>query len=160
MISTCVRVWDFLWRFSFFRFGSFHAPVGALNYVVAFFLFWYYGVDKYVATIFGHVVHVTLAFFYDRDVTFRAQEKRGVRTFALYWFNDVVSLCSILLTIYVLVDQLALHLILMQYWHWPEDQAIAAMRAVPAMIIGTSVTYGLNKIWTFNEEINSQSKLT
>ena len=84
MIRTTLRVWDFLWRYSFFRFGAFHVPVGLLNYTVAFMLFWYYGADKYVAIMTGHFIHVAIGFFYDRDVTFQAEEKRGRRALATY----------------------------------------------------------------------------
>lgn len=158
MVCMISRVWNHLWRFKFFRFGVFHVPAGTLNYLVAFLLYWYYGIDKYVATITGHVIHVTLGFFYDRDVTFRAQEKRGLKAWMKYWINDVVSLCSILLTIYVVVDLWAIHLIAAQYLLWSEEKMVVLIRAVPAMIIGTSLTYTLNKFWTFNET-SQQSKL-
>jgi len=159
MIRMFLRVWRFLWRFSFFRFGTFHVPAGTLNYTVAFLLFWYVGVDKYTATTVGHFIHVTIGFFYDRDVTFQAQEKRGRRAFVTYWFNETLSFASILLTIYLLVDFYSVHLLLAGYMSWPEEWAIAAVRAVPAMIIGTAITYGLNKIWTFNEA-SGQPKLS
>ena len=77
MIRIFSRVWKFLWHYSFFRFGTFHVPAGALNYTVAFLLFWYAEVDKYTATTVGHFIHVAIGFFYDRDVTFRAKEKKG-----------------------------------------------------------------------------------
>jgi putative flippase GtrA len=158
MIRIFSRVWKFLWRFSFFRFGTFHVPAGALNYAVAFLLFWYAEVDKYTATTVGHFIHVAIGFFYDRDVTFRAKEKRGRRALVIYWFNETLSFASILLTIYILVDFYAMHLLLAEFMAWPYEWAIASFRAIPAMIIGTAITYGLNKIWTFNE-VNSQPKL-
>lgn len=148
-----------LWHYSFFRFGSFHVPVGALNYAVAFFLFWYCGVDKYTAITAGHFIHVAFGFFYDRDVTFRAHTKRGKRALFTYWFNEGISYGSITLTVYLLVDHYALHLVLAEYLVWAEEWAIAAVRAVPAMIIGTTITYGLNKAWTFNETC-TQPKLS
>jgi len=158
MIRNSKRVWDFLWRYSFFRWGTFNLPAGIANYAVAFLLFSYYGVDKYVATLVGHSIQVTLAFFYDRDITHRAETKRGWRAFGIYWFNDIMSLGSIMLTIYLLVDYYQVHLVLMQYTNWSYEKTVALVRAVPAMIIGTAISYGLNKVWTFNET-NSQHTL-
>ena len=160
LISYLLCLWIsgwVLWHYSFFRFCTFHVPVGALNYAVAFTLFWYYGVDKYTAITAGHFIHVACGFFYNRDVTFRAHKKRGKRALCVYWFNEGLSYGSITLTVYLLVDHYALHLVLAEQLVWPEEWAIAAVRAVPAMIIGTIITYGLNKIWTF-KETNSHPK--
>jgi len=160
ILCLWIHIW-ILWHYSFFRFGTFHVPVGALNYTVAFLLFWYAGVDKYTAITVGHFVHVAIGFFYDRDVTFKAVENRGKKALLIYWFNEALSYMSILLTIYLLVDLYEVHLLLVEYKAWPEEWAIAAVRAVPAMIIGTVITYGLNKIWTFNEiKTSSQQSLT
>jgi|GEM_PF-2437284 len=145
------RVWGFLWRYSFFRFICFHGPAGALNYGIAFSLFWYFDFNMYAATIVGHIVHVCIAFFYDRDITYRAKEKRGLQAFGQYWLNDLVSFCSILLTLYVLIDLYSVHLVLAERFAIDNKQAIVLVRAGPAMLVGTLLAYGLNKIWTFNE---------
>jgi len=150
--SYGLRVGVYLWRFRFFRWGAFHGPAGALNYTVAFVLFATLGVDMYIATLIGHYVHVALGFLYDRDVTFRAIEKRGIKELFIYFLNDFISLGSILLTMYLLVDVLAAHLLLIEYYSWSADRAVAVMRAGPAMLIGTALSYSLNKKWTFNEQ--------
>jgi len=139
-----------LWHYSFFRFGTFHAPAGLLNYTIAFLLFWYVGVDEYIAMFAGHAVHVAIGFYYDRDVTFRVQYKKSKRMLFKYWRNEGLSISSIYLTFYLLVDHFELHLELADYTTWSEEWAIVVMRAVPAMLIGTAVTYGLNKVTTFN----------
>ena len=155
--SYGVRVWEFLWRFSFFRWGTFHGPAGALNYAVAFCLFFYFQVDMYIATLVGHYVHVGLGFFYDRDVTFKALRNRGWRAGMLYMFNDSLSLASILLTVYLLVDYYAVHTMLVEYFALTQDVLVAIVRAGPAMLIVSILSYGLNKLWTFNEGDNQHT---
>ena len=151
MIRISSRVWKFLWRFSFFRFGTFHGPVGLVNYSIAFLLFWYYAVDKYVAIFVGHLVHVAIGFYYDRDVTFRVQNKNGKSIRWLYWRNEALSIGSIYLTVYLLVDHFELHLDLAEYTSWSAEWCIVIIRGVPAMLIGTAVTYSLNKRTAFKE---------
>jgi|AntRauTorckE6833_2_1112554.scaffolds.fasta_scaffold01130_3 putative flippase GtrA len=156
MIRIISRVWKFLWRFSFFRFGTFHGPVGLLNYSIAFLLISNYGVDKYIAMFTGHIVHVAIGFYYDREVTFRAQNSKHM--LCRYWRNDAISISAMYLVVFLLVDHYELHVDLATYMSWSVEWSILAMRAVPAMLIGTAITFGLNKLTTFSEA-NSQPKL-
>jgi putative flippase GtrA len=133
-----------------------HGTIGVLNFAIAYTLFSYYGFDKYVAMLCGHVIHVSIAFYFDRDVTFRAQEERGLRALQQYWIVDIVSLCAMFMTFHILTDWLMLHRAIAQNLQWSQDKAVAVIRAVPVMLVGSLVVYGLNKLWTFNEA-NQQS---
>lgn len=80
MIRIFLRVFRFLWRFSFFRLGTFHFPAGLRKLRIGIALFSYFGINKYVAITVGHCIHVGLGFFYDRAITFRAANNKGWRT--------------------------------------------------------------------------------
>ena len=130
-----------LWQSSYFRWATFHGTVGILNYGIAFVLYAVYGVDKYIATTVGHMVHVYFGYFYDRDVSF--QVGKAVRRYAFirYWTIEAISFSSIILTIVVMVDLLGL--------------SVYLARFVVAMIVSSVISYGLNYFWTF--EVKSRA---
>jgi putative flippase GtrA len=163
MIRTVsLRSWGYLWRFSFFRWSCFHGPVGAANYGVAFVLFWLYGVDKYIATTIGHAIHVFFGFFYDRAITFQKAVGDRFWTWIRYWITESLSYLAILVVIYVLITMIEFSLcgfVVFELDLCGLETAVAVVRAGPAMIVASLISFFGHKRWTF-VQTNSRSSVT
>jgi len=149
-----VRSWNFLWRFSFFRWSCFHGPVGLTNYGVAFVLFWLYEVDKYTATTAGHVIHVFFGFFYDRAITFQKVVEARFWTWVRYWLVELLSYLSILLILFVLITVLEFNLCgfsLSGFDLCGQETAVTVVRVGPAMVAASLIAFFGHKHWTFTQ---------
>jgi len=143
------RIRDFLWRYEFVRFMTVQGSVGFVNYFLAFGLFWYLAVDKYLATIAGYMLHVCLAFYLDRQVTFQVESSKWWRMFFIYCSNGLVTFMVILGSLYLLTDYFAVPALLAQYAQLSEKEAVVAIRIGPVMLVGLIVSFTLNKLLAF-----------
>jgi len=153
MIRTItLRSWEYLWRFSLFRWSCFHGPVGLTNYSLAFVLFWLYGVDKYIATSCGHAVHVFCGYFYDRSITFRKVTTDRFRTWIRYWVTESLSYLSILMVMYAFITLLRFNLCgfdLLEFDLCGPKTAASVIRIGPAMVVASLISFFGHKHWTF-----------
>jgi putative flippase GtrA len=122
-------------KFSAFRYTSVHCVLGILNFATAALLFGVLGVNHHVASLIGHAIHVTVGFYLDRRVSFRSPETTVSYGMPRYWVIEAISYSSIVCTMYVMVDLYGMNPYL--------------SRGVVAMLIASSISFGLNKLWTF-----------
>lgn len=128
-----------LWqKYSIARYTLVHCLLGIINFGLAAMLYGIIGLNHHLASLIGHFVHITIGFFIDRNVSFRSLETTVQYGAPRYWIIELISYCSIVVTMYVLVDVGQMN----PYF----------VRRVIAMLIASAFSYGLNRIWTFKSK--------
>lgn len=124
-------------KYSIIRYTIVHLLLGVLNFGTAAILFGVLQMHHQLATLIGHILHVTIGFYIDRLVSFRSPLTTTYYGVPRYWTIEVISYLSIAVTMYIMVDVYGMN----PY----------VSRGLVATRIASMLSYGLNKIWTFNQ---------
>lgn len=122
-------------RSSAVRYVVVHSILGLANFALAGWCFYVLEMNHHAATAIGYALHVSIGFFVDRQVTFRAPGTPLLAGTGKYLGVELIMYASIAGTMVITVDWLGV------------DPAFS--RVVLATIVSLLVGYRLNKWWTF-----------
>jgi putative flippase GtrA len=126
-----------IWKYSAVRYTTVHTAIGILNFSIAAGLYGVLGVNHHLASLTGHIVHVGVGFFIDRSISFQSPTTLVRYGMPRYWIIECVSYLSIVVTMYIMIDV------------WGMNPYFS--RGIVAMGIASAISYGLNRVWTFQK---------